>query len=220
VIRGMMAAAASCHVAVPPTSAHKLWLRFEGGFTDSSTLAHPIANSGATLDTAIRAEGASSARISTAQNANVITVPHHADLNIVGGDFTIGCRVRFSSLAGASVVYTKSSATGFYPYQLIRDSANAFVFRGFDASGSIAFSVSSGSGSVQADAWYRVQCRRSGGTFAMAVNGAQVADAVYAGGLRDQLDITAVGNYGSGGYPVVGWLDDVTFDAEALAFDA
>lgn len=219
-IRGLIAAAASRPAAAPPASTHELWLQFEGGFTDSSTLAHPVTNSGATLDTAIYAEGASSARIATTQNANVITVPHHADLNIVDGDFTIGCRVRFSSLASASVIYTKSSGTGPYPYQLIRDSGNAFIFRGTDSGGILIFSISSGSGSVQADTWYRVQCRRSGSTFALAINGVQVAQATYAGGLRDQSSLTAIGNYGSGGYPVVGWLDDVTFDAEALAFDA
>lgn len=205
--------------APPPPPDHELHLRFEGGFTDTGVIGHSVTNSGATLDTTVFAEGASSARIATAVGSNVITIPHHSALNVTSGDFTIGCRVRFSSTGSASVIYTKSFGTGVYPYQLIRDSANAFVFRG-TFGGDVVFSCPTASGYVQANTWYRVQGRRSGNVFALAVNGVQVASATFTGTLMNETAPISVGNYSSGGYPVVGWLDDVTFDSEALAFNA
>lgn len=203
----------------PPPPTHELHLRFEGGFTDYSPLGHSVTNSGATLDTTVFAEGASSARIATAVGNNVITVPHHSALNIPAGDFTIGCRVRFSSIGSASVIYTKSFGTGSYPYQIIRDSGNAIVFRGTDGA-AVVFSCATAAGYVQANTWYRVQGRRSGNTFELAVNGVQVASATFTGTLMNDTAPVSVGNYSSGGYPVVGWLDDVTFDSEAVAFTA
>jgi hypothetical protein len=211
VIRGMIAAAACSHPAtIGPT--RRLWLRFEGGFSDSGPSGLSVTNSGATLDTAVYAEGASSALVATSQNSNVLTVAHHASTQVESADFEIGIRVRFSSIASASVIYTKSSGTGAYPYQIIRNSSNALEFRGFAQDGS-DFSLSTAAGFVSVNTWYFVQGRRVGNVMQLLVDGVSEASQSFAKPLQVSTSPTNVGNYGTGGYPVVGWVDDVYFDA-------
>jgi hypothetical protein len=191
---------------------HRLWLRFEGGFADSGQSGLTVTNSGATLDTSIYAEGTSSALVATSQNSNVITVAHHASTQIENADFEIGIRVRFSSTASASVIYTKSAGTGLYPYQIIRNSSNAFEFRGFAEDGSF-FSMTTSAGFVSANTWYQVKAKRVGNVFSLVVNGSTEASQEFAKSLKISSAHTSIGNYGTGGYPVVGWVDDVYFDA-------
>lgn len=195
-----------------PALTKRLWLRFEGGFTDSGSLASTITNSGATLDTATFAEGASSALIAASQNANVISFPENAALAVGGADFEIGLRVRFSSTTSASVIFTKSSGTGAYPYQILRNTSNAFEFRGFATDGT-SFNLQSGSGSVSASTWYKVTGRRVGNLFSLLVDDVLVASTTFAKTLTSNGESGSVGNYGTGGYPVVGWLDDVYFSS-------
>ena len=187
-------------------------------FPDNGPNALTVTPTGVTTSTAEFKFGTASALISTAAGtSNKLQVAHHASLDPVSSDFTVEGWVRFT-LVNTNIIITKQFDTGLYPYQLYVN-VNQFGFRGFDAGGALLYSIT-GTTVIAINTWYFVQARRSGNTFALAVNGVQEASTTAAGALYSVGSPLVIGNYEStAAYPVVGYIDDVRFTKVARTFN-
>jgi hypothetical protein len=203
----------------PDFASVSLLLHMEGAdagtsFVDSSSNAHTMTAGGVTTSTAQAKFGGSSMLVGTAGNSNQLETGDHTTLQASTEDFTIEAWVYFNALpATTSVIYTKASGTGSYPYQLVRTTANKFRLLCLNSGGTLVVDIT-GTTTVTTGVWYFVQARRSGGTFALAVDGAQEATVTpgVSPTLFSGVTNTVIGNLNStSAFPVVGYVDEVRF---------
>lgn len=197
-----------------------LLMHMEGSsLVDSSSNAHALTASGATLDSGWSAYGAKSLLIATSSgNQNRVTAPHHTSFDFGAGEFSLEFRLRISTLPGTSmIVLTKADSTGLYPFQVYVTASNTLVFRGFDAASNL-FTRETAALSASTDYW--VQCRRrhSGGNAYMeiGINGVQADTApgvaVWASGtaMYSNTGALVIGNFNSGAQlPLQGRVDEL-----------
>jgi hypothetical protein len=226
----------------PDRSKRSLLMHMEGAsFTDSSPNAFTITATGATQDTGWSYFGTKSALIATSSSStNKITVPNNAVFDFGAEEYSIEFALRLATLPGTSgvqqCVILKAAATGVYPFQVVVNTSNQLVFRGFDLAGTANFSRVSTT-TLAANTTYWVQCRRFNGvvsgTFGGGVDGAHMELAINgtqeAGGsawskttaISQNTAAVVIGNYNSGAVqPVLGRIDELRLTkgrAEAFA---
>lgn len=181
-------------------------------FPDNSANAHTVSRVGVTTDTTTPKFGSASALISTVNGANVLTVPHHASLSALTGDLTIEMWVYLTTINRFCVFYSKQTGTGFSPYELYVTAGNKLGFLGFNSATALLYNLV-GTTSLQVNTWHFVQGRRSGATFACALDGAQEATTTPANdALFNAADPTVIGNFNSvSNASIIGKVDDARF---------
>jgi hypothetical protein len=198
-----------------------LLLHFEeaGGATvyvDSSSIAHTTANCRSSATGTVKFGTRAADMGATAHLGTAATVAHHASLSATTQDFTIEAWVYFVSLGSptGAIIYTKSVGTGVHPYQLLKTNTNKFGFNGFNAASSQVYNLV-GTTTVVTGQWYFVQGRRSGTTFALAVDGVQEATVTLGATtlIENASAKTSIGNYPdtAGAFNVRGFVDEVRF---------
>lgn len=133
------------------------------------------------------------------------TVPDHTHFNFPTQDFTLETWFYLTSVS-ACILLNKYNGGALYPWQLWIDGSQHLSFRGFDSGGSLVYTIN-GSTGVSPSTWYFAQGRRSGNTFACALNGAQEATTTLgATTLMTNADVVKIGNSISS--PLIGYVDD------------
>lgn len=184
-----------------------------GQFIDYSQNGYTVTKTGSpALSSAQSNFDGISALIATVPNNHVLTVPYALNLCATTEDFTIEFWAYFTSSGTAEVLYNHGTATGYYTYQMIRGADQKVSIRGFDAGGSLVFNTL-GTTVLTTEKWWFIQGRRSGTTFATAVDGVQDATVTLgATTLMNPTALTCIGNYSSGAaYPILGYMDEVRF---------
>ncbi len=183
-----------------------LLLHFDNNLTDNSPTPKTVTAVGnSTVSAAASKFGGYSGFVdASGGTGSNYTVPDHADFNFPTQDFTLEAWVYLTSSTTCAIL--NKSAGGQYPWQFWLNS-NVLSFRGFNSGGSLVYSIG-GTTTLSLNTWCFCQARRSGNTFALAVNGTQEATTTLgATTLLTNTDVLTIGNIVTS--PLIGYVDDV-----------
>jgi hypothetical protein len=151
-------------------------------------------------------------------SGDFLRAPHATGLDIPTGDFCVECWVWLSALAG-SVILTKATGTGVYPYQLWYDNLSGkFGFRACDNT-SVLVSIL-GTTTALTGRWYHIAGVRSGTTYTLYVSGVAEATTINATTpMRSNAsDPLVIGAYTDGTFCVNGFIDEVRITKGAARY--
>jgi hypothetical protein len=200
--------------AGPPFSSVVLLCGFEGTdgqttYTDESSFARTLTNSGAQVDTAQFKFGVSSLLCTS---NDYVRAADSADFEFGTGQFGVECWVRFSALSSTMGIISKgSNATTGPAWALIRLSTGELVFRMATNSTGSTFVNVSASPSLSTGQWYHVAADRDGGgVVRLYLDGAMIASTSHATALINGSRELYVGATSIGGalQDLNGWVDE------------
>jgi hypothetical protein len=193
-----------------------LLVGFEGAdgsttFTDQSPSGHTLtANGNAQVDTAQLKFGAASGLFDG--TGDYISIPDSDDFSFGAGDFTIEAFVRLNSLANPDFMIVSKYSTSLTTAEWFfgRTSSGNLSFLAFFGNGSNDFISVPGAVTPVIDTWYHAAVTRSGSTFRVFWQGAQVGSLSSAVTLANKNQGLRIGsrNHSSPSY-LNGWLDQL-----------
>lgn len=147
-----------------------------------------------------------------------LTWTYGTNFDVAAGDFTIDCRIRFNSTAGAQTIYcARDSLTGGQ-----KDAVAFYVSGGTVRFQGIVNTISQGdyqcSWTPSINTWYHIAIVRNGANFYIFINGVSqtltVNTAISTNSLSPTYGtpIPAIGEYGDyNGFYFNGWIDEFRF---------
>ncbi len=125
------------------------------------------------------------------------------------GDFTLDLQFRPNAIGINQCLLVNNLGTGVYSYQFFVNTSNKIIFSGFDASGVLAYTMTSTT-AVATGNWYPLRGTRKGNTFTLFMSGAVEGTASSAATLRHSGDPVTIGTQGDGATnPTNGWISEV-----------
>ena len=178
-------------------------------FPDSSGLNVFTANGSAAVETTAVQAGFGTGALATYAGsvAGFLTAPHTASLDLTTGDFTVECEFYYIPGAFPNILLTKETGTGNYPWQIYLNSSGNLAARGLD-SGLVLYSTS-GAGVITSNAWHHAALVRIASTFTLYLDGVVQGTYSTANALYGATDPFVIGAYGTGAYPLTGYIDEV-----------
>lgn len=175
-------------------------------FTDSSANAFPVFQSQAITSNTQVKFGPTSGFF----NGNhFISVAHAAPLELTTGDWTLEGWLYIGTLGSNSLVIMKAVGTGFYPWQLYYDATGHLIFRAFDTTPSLLFTITAATG-LAAGGQHFWAMTRQGSTFTLWIDGVSAGTASSSAALYTNASASVVcGASGSSTIAMIGYLDDV-----------
>ena len=177
------------------------------GIIDNSANAYsPATSSIATSATQSKFGGASGSFVGGGIYASYTST---TPLDLTTGDWTIEAQVYFNSTTGNQTITVKSTSTGFYPWLLWKNgTSHKFEAYFYDTTNTLIGSIV-GTTVATTGTWYGLQLRRSGNTFALAVNGSQEGSITSSASLRtNSSDPVWIGGFGGNSSTFNGYLDE------------
>lgn len=153
----------------------------------------------AQLDTAQKVFGTASLLLDG--DSDYATVPHSADWDFGSGDFTVECRVRFSSVAAGPYAMVGQYALNDRAWIFAYSNVSSQITFGWSTNGTTS-SWADRTWSPEADTWYHVAVVRNGNAGYIFINGVQTGA---------DIDFTGVTIYNSGNGLAIGRSDYATW---------
>lgn len=194
-----------------------LLMRFDGDYTDKSTLAQSFTNTGATLSSA-GAKFTQSATINGTNPGggggnNVKSSAARSEYDLNSGDFTIECWAKPASaaLSGGSVrplVALNPSGSSGAVLGVRGDATGTLAVFGYEIGGG-ANSFNSTGVYLTSNVWYHLAGTRSGNTYRLFVDGALVNSAIDASRGAVSSKKATIGNFDGLSLAFDGSIDEV-----------
>jgi len=172
-------------------------------FPDSSEESHSVSAVGtAEVDTAQKVFGTGS--LLCTNNGDYLSAPDSADWDFGSGDFTLDCRLRFSSLTLPPAFFVRQTSGSSYFYIAWQTNGNV-RFRDYGGTFDATFPWS-----PSVDTWYHFAITRSGSSIRCFIDGTQIGSTqTFAGSFIDRSVPLYMGGFPIFNFWLKGWMDEI-----------
>jgi len=142
-----------------------------------------------------------------------VQAPDTTNLQFGNGDFTIECWANLSALGTERAFLAKLANTGTTGSFLLEVNTSNIIKFYASSNTTGTWDIVSGLGSIaiNANIWTHIAVTRQGSLFTVWVNGVSAGTASSTGTLVNSGVVTTVGAVANGGFPFLGYIDDVRF---------